>query len=334
MITGTLYNTVKLQSMTNNWMQKKDSGQILSKQEQEKRANWTQEERMIHDFNQQMIDEREAKKKREICDKITSGGELTAEEEQYLEQHDPEALRRYRDGKIEKKAYEDKLKKCKTKDEVQRLKNNTINGYMASIKKIENNPCIPASAKLAKAEEILTKLTNINQAEKKFMATAEYKNLPTEAEETKERNEEVRERNEKVISEIAENAKENEIIMDTEEVESAESSENIVNMENAVNIKDDKVSNDAESIEDIKDFKITEKDDNIQEAKVDHKNILTDDKKPHKTKRSRKITEPQLEIKRAYERIKLNAQLELNDLNTTLNTNYEKSRGKKVDYTV
>lgn len=192
MMTGTIHNTVKLQTMTSQWMQKKDSGNILSKEEKEKRANWTEDERLLHEFQQQLIDEREHSKKQEIMNKVVAGETLTPEEEAYLEQHDPTALKSYRDSKAEKKAYEEKLRNCKTKDEVNRLKTETVGGYLSSMKKIVNNPMIPLSAKLAKAKEILAKLSNIEDAEKKFMQTLEYQNLPTEGEEaveaSKERN--------------------------------------------------------------------------------------------------------------------------------------------------
>lgn len=215
MVSGTIYNTIKLQTLNNKWMQKKDSGNVLSKDEKEKRANWTADERMIHDYQQQLIDDREKSKSREIANKVTAGETLTPEEEQYLEKNDPEALKRYRDSKSEKKAYEEKLKNCKTKDEVNRLKTNTLNGYMASMKKIENDPYIPISAKLAKAQEILAKTRNISDAEQKFMQTAEYKNLPTEADEAIERAEETRDENEELIAEITEN---NENTEETNEV--------------------------------------------------------------------------------------------------------------------
>jgi TRAP-type C4-dicarboxylate transport system substrate-binding protein len=51
------------------------------------------------------------------------------------------------------------------------------------MKKVENDPYIPQSEKLAKAQELLAKTRNIEKAEIKFMASAKYQNLPTEAEE-------------------------------------------------------------------------------------------------------------------------------------------------------
>jgi hypothetical protein len=190
LISGTVRNTVQLQMMNSKWQQKKESGEILSKEERNERANWTQEEWLKHDIEEQAAQNREASKKTDIDNKIMYGGTLTPEEEQYLEQNDPAALQKYKQIKAEKKAYEEKLKHCKTKDEVQRLKTETIGGYLSSLKKVENNPYIPTGEKLAKAQELLAKTRNIEKAEIKFMASVRYKNLPTEAEEAEERSEE------------------------------------------------------------------------------------------------------------------------------------------------
>lgn len=295
MVTGTLYNTVKLQALTNKWMQKKDSGNVLSKQEQEKRANWTTDERMVHDYQQQMIEEREKSKGRQIADKVTSGGTLSPEEEQYLEKNDPEALKRYRDSKAEKKAYEEKLKNCKTKDEVARLKTETVNGYLSSMKKIEHDPYIPISAKLAKAQEILAKTKNISEAEMKFMQSAEYQKLPTEAEEAKERAEETNAENEKIIAEITDNAND----LENENIDEKDISENEMDSNNSI--------------------------DDFSDDKTD-----TTDKK--KTKVSK--NEPEIEIEKSYERIKFNAELELDETNTNVTTSYEKNTGKNIDFSV
>jgi hypothetical protein len=118
-------------------------------------------------------------------------------------------LQKYKQIKEEKKAYEEKLKNCKTKDDVQKLKTLTLGEYAASLKKVENDPCIPLSEKLAKAQETLAKTRSLQKVELKFMKTAEYANLPTEAEEAEERSEERSIENERVIVKIDDSIKEN-----------------------------------------------------------------------------------------------------------------------------
>ena len=217
-ISGTIGNAVKLQELTTKWENKKKSGNVLSKKERNERANWTQEQRLLNDFKEQAAQNREASKKNEIHGKIMSGGTLTPEEEQYLQSKDPEALQRYRNMKAEKKAYEEKLRHCKTKDEVQKLKTETVGGYLASFKKIENNPNIPLSAKLAKAQEMLAKTRNIQQAEMKFMQTAAYASLPTEAEEAQERAEDTKEENVEVLQQIEENIEDQDVVEDSDKI--------------------------------------------------------------------------------------------------------------------
>ena len=182
MVTGTIYNTLRLQTLDQKWQQKKDSGNVLSRKEINERENWTQADWMKHDFEEQLARNREAGKKTELSNKIMSGETLTPEEEEYLENNDPQTLQQYRQTKAEKKSYEKKLRSCKTREEVQRLKTNTLSGYLTVFKKIENDPNIPLSEKLAKAQEMLGKSKNIEAAERKFMTTARYRELPTEQE--------------------------------------------------------------------------------------------------------------------------------------------------------
>lgn len=182
MVTGTIYNTLRLQTLDQKWQQKKDSGNVLSRKEINERENWTQADWMKHDFEEQLARNREAGKKTGLSNKIMSGETLTPEEEEYLENNDPQTLQRYRQTKAEKKSYEKKLRSCKTREEVQRLKTNTLSGYLTAFKKIENDPYIPLSEKLAKAQEMLGKSKNIEAAERKFMTTARYRELPTEQE--------------------------------------------------------------------------------------------------------------------------------------------------------
>lgn len=276
-IAGTVANAVQLQMQGSKWQAKKDSGNVLSKEERNERANWTQEDWLKHDFQEQLEQNREASKNTDIRNKIMYGGTLTPEEEKYLEQNDPTILQKYRQVKAEKKAYEEKLKKCKTKDEVQRLKTQTFGEYAASLKKVENDPCIPLSEKLAKAQETLAKTRNIQEVELKFMKTAEYANLPTEAEEAEERSEERDLENERAMLDIDESVK------DT--------------------YGDDTVEEELSDNE-IQDNEI--QDDEIRDDKTEHTTELTDNKSDSED------AEILRDIESTFQRIQLNAQLEEN----------------------
>jgi hypothetical protein len=189
MISGTVKNAVQLQVLNNKWQQKRDSGK-LTKDERNARENWTKEDYLIQDIKEQAEQNRKAEHDTRIDNKIMAGGTLTPDEEKYLEQNNPEALKKYKEIKAEKKLYEEKLKKCRTKEEVERVKLNTMGEYASALKKVVNDPLIPKSEKLAKAREMLAKTNNVQNVHISFVNSSEYEELPAEGEEAVERTEE------------------------------------------------------------------------------------------------------------------------------------------------
>lgn len=189
MISGTVKNAVQLQVLNNKWQQKKDSGK-LTKDERNARENWTKEDYLIQDIKEQAEQNRKAEHDTRIDNKIMAGGTLTPDEEKYLEQNNPEALKKYKEIKAERKLYEEKLKKCRTKEEVERVKLNTMGEYASALKKVVNDPLIPKSEKLAKAREMLAKTNNVQNVHISFVNSSEYEELPAEGEEAVERTEE------------------------------------------------------------------------------------------------------------------------------------------------
>ena len=163
--------------LNNKWMQKKESGNVLSKQELNERSTWTSEQFMIADFQDQLEHNREAEKHQKIDNKIMSGGSLSPEEISYLEKNDPVALKKYRETKEEKESYKEKLRQCKTKEEVDRVKLQKLGELESSLSSIVNDPAIPKSA-----QEILAKTNNIEAAHLEFVKSADYQSMPTDDE--------------------------------------------------------------------------------------------------------------------------------------------------------
>lgn len=185
MITGTILNTVKLQVLNNEWQQKKNN--INDKKSA---SEMTQEERMLADFQAQIDRERESNSHADIYNKLKSGGKLTPEEEAYLEENDPEALKKYREDQAEKEAYERELKNCKTKDQVDRVKMNKLSNFAVQAKKISTNPYIPIEKKLELMNQLNDKLCRVNKAHMDFLDSQKYRDMPTEKELADERKEE------------------------------------------------------------------------------------------------------------------------------------------------
>jgi hypothetical protein len=294
-LSGTVTSAVQLQTLKSTWQQKKESGEVLSKKELKERESWTQEDWLKHDFERQAAQNREASKKTAIDNKILAGGTLTPEEEKYLEQQDPAKLQEYKQIKAEKKEYEEKLKKCKTKDEVQRLKAETMGEYAAALKKVENNPCIPASEKLKKAKELLAKTRNVQEVERKFIESSAYDKLPTEAEEAKERSEERTRKEEQALE------TQKEAVSDAKnDTESEENTESVVTDGN-------------ESVE-------------LSTAKETD----TDDQKKQTDTKEADLVE---EIEASYQRIQLSFEL-FQGGDENVRTESEKKTGGKVNLTV
>lgn len=181
-LSGTIASTVQLQMLNNKWIQKKESGNVLSKQELNERSTWTSEQFMIADFQDQLEHNRETQKRQKIDNKIMSGGSLSPEEISYLEKNDPVALKKYRETKEDKESYKEKLRQCKTKEEVDRVKLQKLGELESSLSSVVNDPTIPKSAKLAKAQEILAKTNNIEAAHLEFVKSADYQSMPTDDE--------------------------------------------------------------------------------------------------------------------------------------------------------
>lgn len=177
MITGTVRSAVNLQLMDSKWQQKKND---ISKNQKQKEM--TAEERTIAQFQEQMDKERESNSHTETYNKLKSGGKLTSEEVQYLQEHDPEALAKYREAQAQKKAYENELKNCKTKEEVQQAKMNKLGNFVSEAKAIVNDPYIPKAKKLELMNQLNNKVCMIAEAHDKFTESAQYRDMPTEQE--------------------------------------------------------------------------------------------------------------------------------------------------------
>lgn len=118
----------------------------------------------------------------QIITRLQAGQELTASEEEHIRQKDPKAYMEYKAARMEQEAYERRLERCKTKEEAQRLQVNEMNGNLAELKSIVNNPNIPKSEKLKEAQRIMGNTFRAVESFTRFVKSTEYRDLPTEEE--------------------------------------------------------------------------------------------------------------------------------------------------------
>lgn len=173
MIAGTIRNAVNQMQLVNDWEQKKATGDVVKKQEG--MTVTSQEESMIQHFREQLERDKESSAYSQIYNKIASGQELTASEEDAIRQKDPKAYMEYKAARMEQEAYERRLERCKTKEEAQRLQVNEMNGNLAELKSIVNNPNIPKSEKLKEAQRIMGNTFRAVESFTRFVKSTEYR---------------------------------------------------------------------------------------------------------------------------------------------------------------
>ena len=75
--------------------------------------------------------------------KLNAGKKLSSSELSYLKKNDPETYQHVKAMEAERKAYEQRLRRCKTKEEVQRLKASQMASSLDRVRDVNNNPNIP-----------------------------------------------------------------------------------------------------------------------------------------------------------------------------------------------
>ena len=194
---GSVFNSVRIAKLTAEWEQKYAK---LQKQEKE---NMTQDEMMLSHFKEQLEINKENAKNEAIYNKVNSGKTLTAREEELLKEKDPTAYSEYRQSIIEKEAYKNELKNCKTKEEAEQLKLNKMGQYAASAKKVANNPYIPDSAKKAILGRLAGKAIMINEVHIEFTKSSQYAAMEdTNAERTEKISENIQVQNDVEDTEV------------------------------------------------------------------------------------------------------------------------------------
>lgn len=117
--------------------------------------------------------------------KLNSGKKLTAEEMDYLQKTDPQKYQRVKAMEAEQKNYEQELKRCKTKEEVQRVRMSHTASSLNAVNSIMNNPVIPEEKKLELVMHEHHKHMALETTTEEFVESGKYAELPTEAEKTK-----------------------------------------------------------------------------------------------------------------------------------------------------
>lgn len=180
---GSLSGYMKNMKLQTKWKHKKETNDFQS---QSKKSELQRKNEM---FKASYMEQREQNQNdntlSNINNKIAAGADLTPDEMRYLKSKNPIMYQKLMAAEAEEKNYEKELKKCKTKEEVEKLKMNKVSSAMSAINSVKSNPNIPEGTKLAVAQGEMKRLQNLEKIADKFEKSGDYAKLPTEAEKRK-----------------------------------------------------------------------------------------------------------------------------------------------------
>ena len=181
---NTCTQTMKLQM---KWQQRKSSGDYLTKGYSGTKES--QKDQELQDPQSRLLEsmkpDESASMRQQISTKMMAGKRLSSAEMEYLKENDPQTYQKARTIEMEREAYERRLKQCRTKEEVQRVKFSQAASSLATVKNVESNPSIPKGQKLALIMQELHKINAMSDTDRAYMQSKDYQSLPTEAEKRK-----------------------------------------------------------------------------------------------------------------------------------------------------
>lgn len=179
---GSINNYIKNLDMEQKWQTKKHNGDYTA-DGLKTMTEWLDKQRA------EAAEKEEAKSNdpalKDIHNKLAMGKRLTKGEMLYLQKNDPVVYQKAKALEDEIAAYESKLKNCRTKEEVQKLRMSQVSASLATVKSTMNNPAIPKGEKLGIIMAEHSKMRAVEEETMKFIKSKEYGELPTEEEKLK-----------------------------------------------------------------------------------------------------------------------------------------------------
>lgn len=187
---GSVGQYTKNLGMQIKWQNRQKSGNYAPEEKsvKEKVAEWAEKQKdsITNNFdnedNQQGYDKSKDKTLKTIADKLTRGEKLSFSERQYLKSKDPSTYQKLVDSEIEQAYYEQQLRRCRSKDEFQRMRMARAVYSLGTVNSVRNNPSITQEKKLEVISAEQIKAAAAERTEREFVKSGRYSSLPTEAE--------------------------------------------------------------------------------------------------------------------------------------------------------
>ena len=166
---GSISQFTKTTALKTQWNLKKKSGNVTG------HSKGLDDFLSVGNSPSQAEQEAENEKMGKITAKVNAGAKLTEKEMEYLKEKNPQLYEKLRQIEREQKAYEEALRHCKSKDEVQSLHMARVSESMQAAKNGDGTAAY--------------RMNRMTESMNAFTETEEYKKLSTEAEQALERKE-------------------------------------------------------------------------------------------------------------------------------------------------
>lgn len=174
---GSINEYVKAMELKTQWKAKRETGDYAG-HEDKPMSEW---EKAAKDMEEKTEKDREKVRLHSIYMKMSSGKKLTEEERSYLRDKDPVSYEKSRSIDRERKAYERQLKRCKTKEDVRRLKMSKLSTSLSTVNAVKNDPHITDDMKLKLATMEKSRVAALEDVERKFVRRGDFGRLPANA---------------------------------------------------------------------------------------------------------------------------------------------------------
>lgn len=186
---GNLRTYTKNLTMTKQWKQRKESGQMVVRYNEdnyitEAGKNMARKKQADYQLLTEMQEEQKNTDTRlqEIHDKLAYGASLNDDELEYLRDKDPQLYTKLKAEQAQNEAFAKKLSQAKTKDEAKQIMIERENSALMKVKSVENNPHISIADKLTIYQEANRSVNQGQEIFRRFVASGAYDRLPTEEE--------------------------------------------------------------------------------------------------------------------------------------------------------
>lgn len=184
MMTSSLHEYTRNMKMSTNWSLKKRTGNYMQKGQATAISKNNPVYSEFERYREQLEKMREQNDPDRVAiyAKLESGKKLSPEELEYLRNNDPAAYQKAKEIEAEKENYKQALKRCRTKEDVERFHTTYVATRAAVANSIANNPNIPKLQKMGLLMHEKAKLQALTEETKAFKASSRYANMPTDAE--------------------------------------------------------------------------------------------------------------------------------------------------------